>query len=157
MDLDILIAWVMALPLYNATPRPPEFAAAIAVVALERAPDAPEQLAATLDLIAAHESRYHPLARGDGGRSVGAYQTPKHRTPATIAGQTRLAAQMLAEAARACPAHPLWAYASGRCASSYAARGMERAVAASLAGAPVLERDAVPALDLELAGLRLEP
>jgi len=157
MDIDILIAWVAALPLYDATPRPPEFAAAIAVVALQRAPDAPEQLAATLDLIAAHESRYHLTARGDGGRSVGAYQTPRHRTPATIAGQTRLAAQMLAEAARACPLHPLWAYASGRCAPSYAARGMERAVAASLAGAPALERDAVPALELELAGLRLEP
>jgi hypothetical protein len=57
---------------------------------------------------------------------------------------------MLGEAARACPAHPLWAYASGRCASSYAAREMERAVAASLAAAPALERP-------ELAGLRLEP
>jgi hypothetical protein len=141
MDLDILIAWVAALPLYQATPRPPEFAAAIAVVALERAPEAPERLAATLDLIAAHESRYRPLARGDGGRSVGAYQTPRHRTPATIAGQTRLAARILGEASRACPAHPLWAYASGRCVTSYAAREMERAVAASLAGAPELERD----------------
>ena len=156
MDLDILIAWVMALPLYQGTPRPPEFAAAIADVALALAPDAPERLAATLDLIAAHESAYHLTARGDGGRSVGAYQTPRHRTPATIAGQTRLAAQMLDEAARACPAHPLWAYASGRCAPSYAAREMERAVAASLAGAPELARATVLER-LELAGLRLEP
>jgi len=62
---------------------------------------------------------------------------------------------MLDEAARACPLHPLWAYASGRCAPSYAARGMERAVAASLAGAPALERATV--LELELAGLRTEP
>ena len=142
MDLGILVAWVAALPLYQATPRPPEFAAAIAEVALADAPDDPRVLAATLDLIAAHESRYHPTARGDGGRSVGAYQTPKHRTPATIAGQTRLAARILGEAARACPAHPLWAYASGRCLSSYAAREMERAVAASLAGAPELELEA---------------
>jgi hypothetical protein len=137
-----LVAWVLALPLYQATPRPPEFAAAIAEVALADAPDDPRVLAATLDLIAAHESRYRPLARGDGGRSVGAYQTPRARTPATIAGQTRLAARILGEAARACPAHPLWAYASGRCLSSYAAREMERAVAASLAAAPELELEA---------------
>ena len=136
-----LVAWVLALPLYQATPRPPEFAAAIAEVALADAPDDPRVLAATLDLIAAHESRYRPLARGDGGRSVGAYQTPRHRTPATVMGQTRLAARILGEASRACPAHPLWAYASGRCVTSYAAREMERAVAASLAGAPELARD----------------
>ena len=150
IDLAILTAWIVALPLYNATPRPPEFALAIAEVALEGAPDAPEQLAATLDLIAAHESRYSPLARGDAGRSIGAYQTPRHRTPATLAGQTRLAARILSEAARSCPAHPLWAYASGRCATSYAARDMERSVARALAAAPALER-------AELAGLRLEP
>ena len=152
MDLDILIAWVMALPLYQGTPRPPEFAAAIAVVALERAPESPLELAATLDVIAAHESRYRPTASGDHGRSAGAYQTPTARTPRDIAGQTSLAARILADAARACPAHPLWAYASGRCATSYAARAMERAVAASLAAGELLER-----VVAEVDGLRTEP
>ena len=99
-----------------------------------------------------HESRYRPLARGDHGRSAGAYQTPSSRTPATIIGQTQLAARILADAARACPAHPLYAYASGRCATSYAARAMERAVAASLAAAELLER-----VVAEVDGLRLEP
>ena len=152
MDPATLAAWLLALPLYAATPRPPEFAAAIADVAVAVAPDAPEQLAATLDVIAAHESRYRPLARGDHGRSAGAYQTPASRTPATIIGQTSLAARILADAARACPAHPLYAYASGRCAPSYAARAMERAVAASLAAAELLER-----VVAEADGLRLEP
>jgi hypothetical protein len=141
-----LVAWVLALPLYQGIARPPEFALAIADVALAGAPDDPRALAATLDLIAAHESRYRLSASGDGGRSRGAYQTPKHRTPATIIGQTRLAARILGEAARACPAHPLWAYASGRCLSSYAAREMERAIAASLAGAPELATEAEPEL-----------
>ena len=150
MDPATLAAWIIALPLYQGIARPPEFALAIAEVALATAPDAPEQLAATLDLIAAHESRYRPAARGDHGRSAGAYQTPSSRTPRDIAGQTRLAARILGEAARACPAHPLWAYASGRCAPSYAARDMERAVDRALALAPALER-------AELAGLRLEP
>ena len=145
-----LVAWLLALPLYQGIARPPEFALAIAEVALEQSPDAPEQLAATLDLIAAHESRYLLTARGDAGRSIGAYQTPRHRTPATLAGQTRLAARILSEASRACPAHPLWAYASGRCLPSYAARDMERSVSRALAAAPALER-------AELAGLRLEP
>ena len=152
MDPATLAAWLLALPLYNATPRPPEFATAIADVALAVAPDAPLELAATLDVIAAHESRYHPLARGDHGRSAGAYQTPKHRTPRDIAGQTQLAARILADAARACPAHPLYAYASGRCAPSYAARAMERAVAASLAAAERVER-----VVAEADGLRTEP
>ena len=91
-----------------------------------------------------------PPAGGNGGRRGGASKTLRHRTPADLAGQTRLAARMLAEAARACPAHPLWAYASGRCLPSYAAREMERGVARALALAPALER-------AELAGLRLEP
>ena len=137
-----LVAWVLALPLYQGIARPPEFAIAIADVALATAPDDPRALAATLDLIAAHESHYTLSASGDGGRSRGAYQTPRHRTPKDIAGQTRLAARILGEAARACPAHPLWAYASGRCISSYAAREMERAIAASLAGAPELAPEA---------------
>ena len=152
MDPATLAAWIIALPLYQGIARPPEFALAIAEVALATAPDAPEQLAATLDLIAAHESRYRPAARGDHGRSAGAYQTPSSRTPRDIAGQTRLAARILSEAARACPAHPLWAYASGRCAPSYAARAMESAVAASLAAAELLER-----VVAEVDGLRLEP
>ena len=99
-----------------------------------------------------HESRYRPTASGDHGRSAGAYQTPAARTPRDIAGQTQLAARILADAARACPAHPLWAYASGRCAPSYAARAMESAVAASLAAAELLER-----VVAEVDGLRLEP
>ena len=152
MDPATLAAWLIALPLYNATPRPPEFATAIAIVALTFAPDAPLELAATLDVIAAHESRYRPTASGDHGRSAGAYQTPAARTPRDIAGQTQLAARILADAARACPAHPLWAYASGRCAPSYAARAMESAVAASLAAAELLER-----VVAEVDGLRLEP
>ena len=101
----------------------------------------------------AHKSRYALSASGDAGRSRGAYQTPRARTPRDIAGQTRLAARILADAARACPAHPLWAYASGRCASSYAAREMERAVAASLAAAELLERPELAEVD----GLRTEP
>ena len=152
MDPATLAAWLLALPLYNATPRPPEFATAIADVALAVAPDAPLELAATLDVIAAHESRYRPTASGDHGRSAGAYQTPASRTPRDVAGQTSLAARILADAARACPAHPLYAYASGRCAPSYAARAMERAVAASLAAAELLER-----VVAEADGLRTEP
>ena len=152
MDPATLAAWLLALPLYAATPRPPEFARAIAIVALRAAPDAPLELAATLDVIAAHESAYHPAARGDHGRSWGAYQTPAFRTPRDIAGQTSLAARILADAARACPAHPLWAYASGRCAPSYAARAMERAVAASLAAAERVGHELA-----EVDGLRTEP
>ena len=152
MDPATLAAWLLALPLYNATPRPPEFATAIAIVALRAAPDAPLELAATLDVIAAHESAYHPAARGDHGRSAGAYQTPAFRTPRDIAGQTSLAARILADATNACPAHPLYAYASGRCAPSYAARAMERAVAASLAAAERVGHELA-----EADGLRTEP
>ena len=152
MDPATLAAWLLALPLYAATPRPPEFAQAIAIVALRAAPDAPLELAATLDVIAAHESAYPPLARGDDGRSAGAYQTPAGRAPRDVAGQTQLAARILADAARACPAHPLYAYASGRCAPSYAARDMERAVAASLAAAERVGHELA-----EVDGLRLEP
>ena len=100
MDPTMLTAWLLALPLYAATPRPPEFARAIAIVALRVAPESPLELAATLDVIAAHESRYHPTALGDHGRSAGAYQTPAMRTPRDIAGQTQLAARILADAAR---------------------------------------------------------
>jgi len=134
-----LAAWIAALPLLadghgHPIPRPDWVAPLVAEVVLTEAHpyDDPYELAATLDVVAAHESAYHPGAIGDRGRSCGLGQTPCRRTPRDPRGQLALALQLLAND---CP-DPLWLYASGRCATSYAARAMRAAVVARLALAP---------------------
>ena len=76
LDLTTLAAWIAALPLLtdghgHPIPRPEWVAPAIAQVVLDEAHpyDDPYELAATLDVVAAHESAYRPSAIGDHGRS----------------------------------------------------------------------------------------
>jgi hypothetical protein len=83
-------------------------------------------------VLAAHESGYRTSAKGDGGKSCGAYQTPCSRTPPDAAGQTRLALSILKDANDRCPGHPLWLYASGHCASSRTAVWYESEVSRAL-------------------------
>ncbi len=146
-----LAAWVGSLPLLcDATGHPharSEAAAlAIAQVAIEAAPASAFEFAATLDVIAAHESGYQVGARGDRGRSCGAYQTPCVVTPKDFLGQTRVAARIFAQASVACPAHPLWSYASGLCKKSRAAEDMAQAIGEHLAAASAPERGEVSAV-----------
>ncbi len=89
----------------------------------------PEWFAAALDVLAAHESAYHPSALGDGGKSKGAFQTPVARTPDDFRGQARLAISILKVAIDKCPEHPIWMYAAGRCVSSAVALRYEREIA----------------------------
>jgi len=116
-----LIAWISALPVLHdgrghELPRPRGFAEVIATVALEHAEEVdPRILAATLDVVAAHEGRYqlHPRGFNDGGKSKGAWQTPAAETPDDAMGQARVAARWLLVSMRRCPDHPLALYATG--------------------------------------------
>ncbi len=132
-----LLAWLLALPLLHdghgfPIPRPLGAARVIAEVAAET--EAPQLYAALLDVLAAHESAYHPHAVGDHGRSCGAYQTPCARTPRRDArGQTRLAVKILRRAIDVCPGHPVWAYATGRCARTAVALRYEAEVRGEMA------------------------
>lgn len=121
MTRAALIAWIVALPfvhdgLNREIKRPAGFAEVIATVAIEHSEiDDPRILAATLDIIAAHESSYrlHPHGYNDGGRSKGAWQTPARETPDDALGQARVAAKWLLYSMRTCPDHPLSLYATG--------------------------------------------
>ncbi len=78
--------------------------------------------AAALYVLGAHESGWHMQARGDSGRSCGTFQTPCARTPMDGPElgrrQALVALQVLRTAIDRCPEHPVWMYASGRCAPS---------------------------------------
>jgi hypothetical protein len=131
-----LLVWLVALPVHvdghhHPIPRPYGAALTIANVAAET--ELPQVYAAMLDVLAAHESGYRNSVTGDSGRSCGAYQTPCARTPPDGLGQTRLALALIRQANDACPGHPLWLYASGRCASTWTAAWYEREVHARLA------------------------
>lgn len=154
MNPEVLLAWLLSLPpvtdAHGYPFRRPEGAArTIVKVALEHPEVDPRVLAATLDVLAARESRYRPHAAGDcptlpagserctrelGARSFGAYQTPIAETPPDALGQTRLAASiLLGRALNACPEHIVWAFASGHCAPSRIAREYEALIAKALA------------------------
>lgn len=120
MTRAALIAWIVALPLVHdglnrPIPRPPGFAKVIATIALEHPELDPRILAATLDVVAAHESGYrlHPHGYNDGGHSKGAWQTPARETPDDPLGQARVAAKWLLYSMQKCPDHPLSLYATG--------------------------------------------
>ena len=126
-----LVAWILSLAVAHdghgrPIPRPAGFATVIATVALEHPEVDPRIVAATLDVIAAHESAYRTSAIGDHGASCGAFQTPCARTPHDALGQARVAATIWLVAVDRCPEHPMWLYASGRCAPSRIARRYER-------------------------------
>src|SRR5258708_9584582 len=115
-----LLAWLLALPLLldgHAHPiaRPREVIDAIATVTLERPEVDAHTLAATLDVLAAHESNYsaHPRGSNDHGHSKGAWQTPSRETPDDLLGQARIAAKWILVSWTMCPSRPLNAYASG--------------------------------------------
>lgn len=125
----ISLVLLLALPpqldgLRRPIPMPEPAAAIIAEVA----PDA--WYAAALVVLGAHEGGYHSYAVGDGGRSCGAFQTPCAVTPKDFHGQALLAVKILETAREKCPAHPIWIYASGRCAPSRVARYYERLILA---------------------------
>ncbi len=132
MTYAILLQVLLALPLLhdgNGLPirRPKAIAAVIAQVVADDGGSLEEAI--TLDVLAAHESGYHVEAYGDSGRSCHLYQTPCRLTPPDPLGQTRLALKLLR--ASACP-HPLWTYASGRCAATRTALRYEAQVEAHL-------------------------
>lgn len=147
MTKAILLSWLLALPpLHDGhgapIPRPRAAAETIATVAMETG--LPQIFAATLDVLAAHESGYRIAAVGDSGASCGAFQTPCARTPKDALGQTRLAVAILYQALSVCSEHTLWAYAAGRCIRSTVAVRYEREVRQELAIA--LPSDVAPAL-----------
>lgn len=136
-----LAAWVLALPTVldghgRPIPRSSEVAAAIAVVALEQTYIDPRIMAGTLDVLAAHEGAYRLTSRGDHGRSCGTWQTPCWKTPMEGAElavrQARIAVAEWRRSVDRCPEHPIWAYASGRCAASWVARRYEQEIRAAV-------------------------
>jgi hypothetical protein len=134
--MSILI-WLVSLAVHAdrhgfPIPRPYGAATTIAQVVASEPEDLQRIYAATLDVLAAHESAYRTGVTGDGGKSCGAYQTPCARTPADGLGQTRLALSILKDANDRCPGHPIWLYASGHCASSRTALWYEAEVRSAL-------------------------
>lgn len=123
MGKAALLAWLVALPAQRdghgmPIPRPAHFLAVVATVSLEHTElDDPRVLAAALDVLASHESGYRTGARGDSGRSCGAWQTPCTETP--MSGdrlgleQARVAARWVLWSSTRCPDHPLSLYATG--------------------------------------------
>ena len=113
-------------------PRPAGVPDVIAQVALEHPEVDAWLLAATLDVLGAHESGYstHPRGLNDHGRSKGFGQTPRASTPDDLLGQVREAARWVIVSWKGCPAFPLSRYATGvRCegASAMSVGGTPRA------------------------------
>ncbi len=111
-------------------PRPEQAAHIIADEASRT--ELPAWYTAALDVLGAHESAYHPSAKGDSGKSCGAFQTPCAMTPEDFRGQTKLAIAILRTAIDHCPEHPIWMYASGRCVSSPVALRYEMEISAEM-------------------------
>ena len=120
----VLSTWLAMLPLqkdgyHRGIPRPQGFTDVIAVAVLEGSDDPVQEriLAATLDVLAAHESGYRQKAVGDSGRSCGAWQTPCGETP--LEGdhvglkQARIAVKWVKRSFDLCPDYPLAKYATG--------------------------------------------
>lgn len=125
---SLFATWLLSFPLVNGNPRPPEFAQALADVALET--EDPRHWAAVLDVFASLESGYRPDAAGDcpgmrpgdpactrarGAASCGMLQTPCATTPTEMSGQLRYALAIFRVAAKMCPKMPLSPYAKGSC------------------------------------------
>ncbi|NBW08789.1 MAG: hypothetical protein EBR82_12270 [Caulobacteraceae bacterium] len=136
-----LAAWLLSLPVVldghgHPIPRSSEVSSAIAVVALEQSYIDARVMAATLDVLAAHEGAYRLGSRGDRGRSCGTFQTACWKTPMDGAElavrQARLAVAEWRRAVDRCPEHPVWAYASGKCAASWVARRYEQEIRAAV-------------------------
>ena len=96
-------------------PRPAGVPDVIAQVALEHPEVDAWLLAATLDVLGAHEAGYstHPRGLNDHGRSKGFGQTPRASTPDDLLGQVREAARWVIVSWKGCPAFPLSRYATG--------------------------------------------
>ena len=104
-----LAVWLMALrPVTDASGapfrRPAGFVSIVASLAAESEDLDPRLLAATLDVVGAHESSYDAAAVGDGGDSCGAWQTPCAETPMPAGWRAEYRPARAAEnAARALP------------------------------------------------------
>lgn len=140
-----LSLWLCSLPPVQASwgpiPRPDAFCRVVAAVALEFPEVDARWLAASLDVVAAHESAYrtHPPGLNDHGASKGAWQTPSAETPDDAYGQARVAARWMIRSAQQCPDHPLSLYASGHiCGPIRVADYYSRQVMAAL-GSSILE------------------
>lgn len=161
MNPATLAAWIMALPMipdWHGFPirRPPGAARDIAIACIDSYN--PARCARTLDMLCAKESTYRPELAGDcpgmpagspkctrelGARSCGAFQTPCARTPAkaTALYQAKLARRILDDAETICPAHPLWAYASGECKPTDTAIKYERLISGPVEPPPENENE----------------
>ncbi len=120
---QILYALVLSMmnslaPSQDPLTRHGDLAAAIAAVS----PDLPT--AALLVAVAYRESGLNTQARGDGGKSLGAFQA--YLAPQSLLtdpeAQAQLALRMLQASARIDPAHPVAAYARGARHASREAR-----------------------------------
>lgn len=153
MNALALAAWLIAQPLIldghgNAIARPLKAVDVIVQAANETS--LPSFFAAHLDVLAAHESGYHPALAGDcpglpagsllctrdrGAHACGAWQGLCSALPAsaTPLDQARLAVRDLKRAIDVCPEHPLFVYAAGHCARTRVAALYESEVAAELA------------------------
>lgn len=128
--MTALLVWLLALaPIRDGRGLPIRITAE-AAIAIATACVGDRTCATRLFVIGAHESGYRTNALGDGGRSKGIFQTPTARAPDSALGQARVAIMVLEQAERACPLHPIWAYASGACRPSAIARLYEREIAA---------------------------
>jgi len=147
-----LAAWLSALPQVTDAHgwpfhRPAGFADVIATVTLEHPEVDARVLAATLDVVAAHESSYrlHPRGYNDGGASKGAWQTPAAETPDDALGQARVAAKWLLYSMTRCPDYPLAIYATGHvCGPVKVADYYWSQVRAELAQSPLPAPDSQP-------------
>ena len=154
--MGALAAWIGGLPLVRdghgySIPRPHGFSETIAKAVVDM--DDPAWFAANLDRLAAGESGYHTAAAGDcpglpagsllctrskGAHACGAWQGLCASLPvkATPLEQAEQAVRDLTRARLVCPAHPLWAYASGSCRSTRVAVLYESEVSKTLADHP---------------------
>ncbi len=126
-----LLTWLFLLPsLLDGHSRPIPIREAIRAVIASVADSRIE--AASLYVLVSHESAGRVDARGDSGRSCGAWQTPCAETPMDGPNlglrQARIAKAIYERAVVGCVEHPLWMYASGRCVSSQVALRYEREV-----------------------------
>jgi hypothetical protein len=123
-----MIAWILVIALlmhdsHSFTKKMPRaMAEAIATAAAADPFDRDIKYTASLLVVFAfRESSYQSEAVGDGGKSVGAWQTPQATTPHDVAKQASYALQLMHASAVACPSDPLAQYAGG-CANVNAKR-----------------------------------
>ena len=139
-----MVTWILAIALlmhdtHGFTKRMPRaMAEAIDTAATANPFDHDVKYTAALMVVFAfRESSYQKEAIGDGGKSVGAWQTPKATTPPDVAKQAVYALQLMHTSSIACPNDPLAQYAGG-CGNVNAKRisQVRMALARELAATP---------------------